>query len=202
LLAPETIEAMLHPQLPDQQQGEEFAGLGFFCNGREESFAFGHGGWNEGFVALMRIYRHLGKGAVVMVNANEGHPLLDEIMRAIAWEYEWPGVFSHEKPEIHLACTEAYAGVYVTQAGMACHITIHNGTVMLQLGQQSPLSLFPTSELDFVTTAVNTSVRFEKGQAGDITAMLVSQEGKSIRAERQQCRKRTTEGAAQLSHST
>ena len=186
LLAPETIEAMIHPQLPDQQEGGEFVGLGFFCNGRGDSFSFGHAGWNEGFVALMRIYRNLGKGAVVMVNSNEGHPLLEEIMRAIAWEYEWPGVFSQEKPRIDLARTDTYAGVYATQVGMQFYITIQNGTVMLRLGQQSPLPLSPISELDFVTEAVNTSVRFEKGQAGDMTAVIVSQEGKVTRAERQQ----------------
>lgn len=91
LLTPEAIETMLHPQLDYQKVGEgEFVGLGFFGNGKEEGFYFGHGGWDEGFVALMRFYKDLGKGAVVMINSNEGFPLLDELMRALAKNMSGP----------------------------------------------------------------------------------------------------------------
>lgn len=75
LLTKETIETMLYPQLEDQKIGEnDFIGLGFFCGGKEESFNFGHGGWDEGFVTEMRFYKNLGKGAVILFNSNEGSP--------------------------------------------------------------------------------------------------------------------------------
>jgi hypothetical protein len=64
-----TIESMLQPQLPHQKVGAgEFVGLGFFCGGADEAFQFGHGGVDEGFVAMLRIYKNIGKGAAVMLN--------------------------------------------------------------------------------------------------------------------------------------
>jgi len=186
LLARETIEAMLSPQLPGQKEGEgEFAGLGFFCDGKGEGFYFGHGGWDEGFVALMRIYKGIGKGAVVMLNSSEGHPLLEEIMRAIAHEYEWPDVFPPAKEVITLARADEYTGVYLAEAGVEISVTHQNGNVMLQLPHQAPLPLFPTSELEFFAKAVNASVTFERDDNGCITAMTGSQEGVQMRAERQ-----------------
>ena len=185
LLAKETIEAMLSPQLQGQREGEgEFAGLGFFCSGKGDSLYFGHGGWDEGFVALMRIYRNIGKGAVVMLNSNEGHPVLEEIVRAIAHEYEWPGVFPPEKKGVTLARVDDYIGVYVTEAGVEFSMTGHRENVMLQLAHQSPLQLIPTSELEFFVKAVNVKITFERDDNGSITAMTVSQEGKQMRAER------------------
>jgi CubicO group peptidase (beta-lactamase class C family) len=49
LLSTATLEQMLQPQLRHQKAGEgEYVGLGFFCVGKDESFFFGHGGWDEG----------------------------------------------------------------------------------------------------------------------------------------------------------
>ncbi|MCC5626003.1 serine hydrolase, partial [Nostoc sp. CHAB 5715] len=85
----ETIKEMLRPQETEQTQGANglFLGLGFVASGIDDGFYFFHGGWDEGFVALIRVYARIGKGAVVMLNSNEGHPMLEEVMRAIALEY-------------------------------------------------------------------------------------------------------------------
>jgi CubicO group peptidase (beta-lactamase class C family) len=91
LLTKETVQEMLSPQLQGQKPADgDFRGIGFGCKGQGDNFQFGHEGANAGFLALMRIYPNVGQGAVVMINSNEGHPLLEEIMRAIAFEYEWP----------------------------------------------------------------------------------------------------------------
>ena len=160
LLAKQTVEETLSPQLQGQREGEgegEFAGLGFFCDGRGDSHYFGHNGWNEGFVADMRVYRNIGKGAAVLLNSNEGVPLLDEIMRAIADEYEWPDVFPPENKRVTLAQVDGYVGVYVTETGVEFGITSHRENVMLQLPAQPPLQLIPTSELEFSSEAAAAS---------------------------------------------
>lgn len=139
LLTKETIEAMLRPQLDSQQVGEgDFVGLSFFCSGKGEGFHFGHGGWDEGFVAQMRFYKNIGKGAVVMVNSNEGYPILDEILRAIAKEYEWPDALPKEKTEVVLPNLHAYAGIYSTKGGMQIRVSVMGDHLTLQHGQQSP----------------------------------------------------------------
>jgi CubicO group peptidase (beta-lactamase class C family) len=186
LLSKESIETMLRPQLEHQNVGEgEFVGVGFFCKGKEEGFSFGHGGWDEGFVAEMRFYKDIGKGAVVMINSNEGYPLLDEIMRALAQEYEWPQALPKEKTPVGLANLQNYAGLYATKAGVQFRVNILADGLMLEYGQQTPLPIFPSSEVEFFTKALNTNIRFEKDDQGDIVALTISQESNEIKADRQ-----------------
>jgi CubicO group peptidase (beta-lactamase class C family) len=185
-LSSATIGQMLQPQLKHQKVGEgEYVGLGFFCVGKDDSFIFGHGGWDEGFVALMRIYKNIGKGAVVMLNSNEGFPLLEEIMRAIGQEYGWPEIFPAEKVVVDLPMADSYAGRYTTETGVEFTITNLDRAIALQFAQQPALPLLPTSELDFFAKALNTSVAFKKNTAGHITGLTVRQGDNTIEAKRQ-----------------
>jgi CubicO group peptidase (beta-lactamase class C family) len=186
LLAQETIEAVLRPQLDHQKVGEgEFAGIGFFCNGKDDAFYFGHKGMDEGFLAQMRFYKNNGKGAVVMINSNEGHPLLDEIMRALAQEYEWPNALPKEKTSVCLANLHQYVGLYATQVGIQFRVSVMGDTLMLHYGQQPPLPIFPSSEVDFFAKALNVEIRFEKDDKAKIVALTINQEGNRLKAERQ-----------------
>ncbi|NMG19193.1 serine hydrolase domain-containing protein [Brasilonema bromeliae] len=200
----ETIEEMLRPQQPEQTQGANesfvglgnglFVGLGFFAGGGiGDGFYFFHSGTNEGFVALMRVYAHIGKGAVVMLNSNEIE-LMPEVMRSLALEYDWPDVFPQEKPIITLSQTDSYSGLYLTKSGLQFKVMSQDGSLFLQCEQQLPLQFFPTSELEFFAKAANTSISFEKDDTGNITAMTLSQAGvmslrqqadQQIRAQRQ-----------------
>jgi CubicO group peptidase (beta-lactamase class C family) len=200
----ETVEEMLRPQQPEQTQGTDesfiglgnglFVGLGFFAGGGiGDGFYFFHSGRNEGFVSLMRVYAHIGKGAVVMLNSEEIE-LMQEVMRSLALEYDWPDVFPKEKPIITLSQADLYSGLYLTKSGLQFKVISRDGNLFLQCGQQPPLQFFPTSELDFFAKAVNTSISFEKDDTGNIVAMTLSQAGvmslrpqadKQIRAHRQ-----------------
>jgi CubicO group peptidase (beta-lactamase class C family) len=89
-LSRESLAAMLRPQLPDQAEGSEFVGLGWFCAGEGDAFRFGHTGGNHGFLAALRLYPATGQGAAVMINSHQGWPLLEELPDAIEREYGWP----------------------------------------------------------------------------------------------------------------
>lgn len=199
----QTVEEMLRPQQPEQTQGTDesfiglgnglFVGLGFFAGGGiGEGFYFFHSGRNEGFVSLMRVYAHIGKGAVVMLNSEEIE-LMQEVMRTLALEYDWPDVFEKEKPIITVSQADLYSGLYLTKTGLQFKVMSRDGNLFLEWGQQPPLQFFPTSELEFFAKAVNTSISFEKDGTGNIVAMTLSQAGvtslrpqadKQIRAER------------------
>jgi CubicO group peptidase (beta-lactamase class C family) len=186
LLTKETIETMLRPQLAHQKVGEgEFVGLGFFCDGKDAGFHFGHGGWDEGFVAQMRVYKDIGKGAVVMINSNEGHPLLDELLRAIAKEYEWPDALPKEKVAISLANLHDYAGLYSFGAGTQFQISVMGDGLMLHYGQQPPLPIFPSAKNEFFTKVLNTDIRFERDDKAVVVSLTVSQDGNQIKADKQ-----------------
>jgi hypothetical protein len=141
----------------------------------------------------MRVYPHIGKGAVVMLNSEEIE-LMQEVMRSLALEYDWPDVFPKEKSIITLSQTDSYSGLYSTKSGLQFKVMSQDGNLFLQCGQQPPLQFFPISELEFIAKVVNTTISFEKDDAGKITAMTLSQAGvtslrpqvdEQIRAEKQ-----------------
>ncbi|MGL5675445.1 MAG: serine hydrolase domain-containing protein [Cellulosilyticaceae bacterium] len=92
LLQKQTMEQMTTPQVEGTVEFEDVlgkAGLGCWIKGEDQYTRFGHSGWNEGYVALMNLYKYKGQGIVIMLNANEGEPLLYEIQRAITDVYGW-----------------------------------------------------------------------------------------------------------------
>jgi CubicO group peptidase (beta-lactamase class C family) len=197
ILTKETIEAMLLPQLAHQKAGEgEFVGLGFFCAGKDDGFHFGHGGWDEGFVANVQFYPNIGKGVVVMINSNEGHPIIGEIMQAIAKEYEWPDAVPLEKTVMDIASIagiDNYVGVYATKDAMQFHIRASDigDNLMLQYGEQPALPIFASSEVEFFAKVINASIAFEKieniekeGKA-EIVSLTISQGSNQIKADKQ-----------------
>lgn len=189
----QTILEMLRPQTA-QSQGANglLLGLGFAVRGTGAGAYFFHGGLNIGFVAEMRFYRSTGQGAIVMLNSNEGHFLREEVMRSVGQEYGWADVLPAEKTIMALSQIDRYSGTYSTEAGLTFKVTSWDGNLFVQCEQQSPVQIFPTSELEFFAKAVNTSVSFEKDDIGNITVMSLAQAGvmslglvdKQIRAEK------------------
>jgi hypothetical protein len=84
VLSVELTRAMLTPVMGEY-------GLGLGLAGRDQTPAFSHGGANHGFRCLLFAFVETGQGAVVMTNADSGGRLADEVMRAVARAYQWPG---------------------------------------------------------------------------------------------------------------
>jgi CubicO group peptidase (beta-lactamase class C family) len=176
-----TVEQMLTPQV------EDFIGLGFFLQGKGETSRFGHEGWDEGFVARMTMYTHLGKGAVIMANSNQGNAMIAEIERAIAKEYEWPDYFPQEKIAIEIGREIAgdYAGKYRTKEGdMRIVVSVQDGRLYVQVNEQLPIELHAESEMNFFMKAVNAEVIFEK-RDGEMAGLALVLGGKQYIAEKQ-----------------
>jgi hypothetical protein len=55
---------------------------------------------------------------------------------------------------------------------------------VLQYQQQPPLPIFPASEAEFFTHALNTTIHYEKDGNARIYSLTITQEGKTIKAER------------------
>ena len=82
------------------------SGLGVFLEGQGEAFNFGHSGSNRGFRAEFVMFPTVGKGAVVMTNADGGGSLIDEVFQSIAAEYHWPAHGQTERKVVTLADVE------------------------------------------------------------------------------------------------
>ena len=81
-LPPELAREMLSPQIQGQ-------GLSVRLRGEGRSRYFLHGGGMPGFVALFVAFPETGQGAVIAINGG-AYPLLGEVLRAVAAEYDWP----------------------------------------------------------------------------------------------------------------
>lgn len=180
LLTRETVAEMLKPQV-----GPEM-GIGFFLSGEGENVRFQHSGWDEGFVAIATFYKNHGQGAVVMINSNEGEPILGEILRAIAREYGWPGYFppTPEPAKIAEAAIDALAGEYETASKLRFTVARQGGSLLLTVGSQPPLALVPQSDTSFLLGPLNGKVTFEKDGQGRGSRLTLEQGGSPTTAER------------------
>lgn len=64
-------------------------GLGVFVGGSGKTLRFWHSGRNAGFDAVLIAYANTGKGAVILMNANDDQGTLKDILKAIAKKYAW-----------------------------------------------------------------------------------------------------------------
>lgn len=78
------------------------SGLGIFLEGTGEVSNFSHGGGNEGFLSHFFMFPALGKGAVIMTNADLGGILIGEVIPSIAAEYHWPSHIQSERDVVNL----------------------------------------------------------------------------------------------------
>ncbi len=149
------------------------------CSGAGEEFCIGHGGVNEGFLAQLTLWPALGRGVAVMINSIQGWPLLDEILKAIAREYDFPS--SQRAPEAKsMPQGSDYSGLYTNQDGVAFEVIQSSEGLSLKFEQQPPIPLAPASDGEFFTTVLDLRVRFQKKGAQLSASMAIVSGGTTI----------------------
>ena len=158
-LTQETVDSMLRPQLPNQEIGQDFVGLGWFCYGKDETFRFGHNGGNHGYLATMLMLPAIGKGVVVIVNSIQGWMLPGEITAAVGREYGWPTL--KDVPKVGAIDQQAvYAGSY--EGGSTQIRIMQDGArLLVEFPRQQVLPLYPTAAAgEFFAKALNMRLKF------------------------------------------
>jgi CubicO group peptidase (beta-lactamase class C family) len=175
ILSPGMAEQML-----SRREGvEPHAGLGVFLEAKDGWLRFEHSGWDEGFVAKMVAFcgDADGRGAVAMVNSNQGFPLLDEVLRAVAVEYGWPDL-PKERGAVALAPSswEKALGEYELRPGFTVALVAGDDGLFLQAPDQAPIPLVAESETVFYATALDAELEFvpppSDGAGGEARAVL------------------------------
>jgi CubicO group peptidase (beta-lactamase class C family) len=108
--------------LTNQKDGD---GLGVFVDGSGQALRFSHGGRNAGFDSFMIAYASVGKGAVIMMNANDSWTSR-AIVNAIAKEYGWTGGIPLIPP--------AWQRHELLHAVMVTHPNVARGAVLVFCG--------------------------------------------------------------------
>ena len=82
------------------------SGVGIFLEGTDKVINFSHGGGNAGFQSHFFMFPAVGKGAVMMTNADLGGILIGEVIPSIAAEYDWPGHIQSERDVVNLEISQ------------------------------------------------------------------------------------------------
>jgi CubicO group peptidase (beta-lactamase class C family) len=100
-------------------------GLGLVLEGKDQAFRFRHSGANLGFRAEFVMYPAIGKGAVLMTNADLGSYLNDEIFQSIAAEFHWPEYGQSEREAVTLTSEqlEGIVGIYLAPGPFGAPVT-------------------------------------------------------------------------------
>lgn len=124
-------------------------GLGFGLIDVNGEAYFGHGGWDEGFCASLTANRRAGKGVVIMINANQPQ-FMDEIMRAVAYEYAWPGFKQYTPVKLSEQAIKNAPGRYRYNGEQVVSVSLDDGKLYMQYAGNERTELVPIGEQRFV----------------------------------------------------
>ncbi len=169
VLTPEMTRTMFTPGLGGW-------GLGFGIQGEGEEARFSHGGSNYGFKAQFFAFMEGGRGAFLMTNGDRGASLAQEILLAIAREFQWP---TPRYQEVVLAdvgqdVLREIAGEYRTgEPSLPVVVEVVDTHLRLTVGGSQVIHIYPTSERFFIDLVEGTRFRVDRDEAGRVTALQV-----------------------------
>jgi hypothetical protein len=163
-------------------------GLGLEIGGSPENPYFTHGGINAGFENRLVAYQRTGDRAVVMTNAQGGQRLAHSVIRRVASAYGWPDWHPIVRASVAVdpAVLSTYVGIYELTPTFSIAITLENGQLMEQATNQQKFPIFPESHSKFFLKVVDAQLEFFRGSNGQISHLILYQDGHDTRGERRQ----------------
>ena len=170
---------MLTPVLGD-------AGLGMFVTGSGRTTRFIHAGSNRGFRCYLIGLPATGQGAVVMTNGSGGADLAQEIIRAVATVYGWPGEWQRRRRAVAVEADvlAAYPGTY--RLGQTdIQVSLRDGRLYAEAPGSRRSELLASDDDRFFSLGKEWEVSFEVADDGDrATALVLHAGGREYRAGR------------------
>ncbi len=151
LLTKETVDEMLTPGMNGHGLGPGVSDV-----------SFGHGGADEGFRARLIAWKDTPNAVVVMVNSDNGS-IIQEVLLAIATEYDLPGIEPDVKTIVDLSEEERmkYTGKYRFPEGEIVDIKIKDMGLEGREGWfDEPVYLVPENDTAFFNKKSGTSYTF------------------------------------------
>jgi CubicO group peptidase (beta-lactamase class C family) len=168
VLSTAMVRRMLTPGLNHQ-------GLGPQVGGSEKHLYFTHDGANEGYRCSLVAYND-GDGAIIMTNGDNGGPLMSEVLRSVAREYNWPDFqpVEHVITKVDPKMLESYVGVYKLPT-VAFTVTKDGDQLSIQLTGQPAFPLFPETDRKFFLKVVDAQIVFDVDSQGKPTQLTLHQ---------------------------
>ena len=158
--------------------------------------AIQHGGGIEGFNTALAYYPDEKLTVVVLGNVNGSAPsqIANQLADVVHGE---PVRLPSERKEIPLSpeLLSQYVGTYEFPNGMKMLVTLNGSQLMTKLGPQPAIPVYPESETMFFPKVVDAEVEFVKNQEGEVTDLILHQNGFDQKAPR---KSKTVEAPPQL----
>jgi CubicO group peptidase (beta-lactamase class C family) len=165
---------MLTPQVANE-------GLGIYIEGAGPTLRARHGGGMVGFIANLVFYPNVGKGAVLMTNSEGGRWLNQELIAAIADEFDWPGYpVRRSLATVTPEQLQELVGVYSLDASPKTTFTVRleEDKAIGQINQYPPFELSPTTEADlYVLARESLEMVFRRAEDGSISKVTLRRAG-------------------------
>ncbi len=170
-----------------RREFEEY-GLGFGVIGGGADARFGHGGSNAGFRCFLVCYRDTASGVAIMTNSDLGGLILQDLARAVAREYKWPGMDPIERTPgtADPSTYKDFAGSYeigVRSPPVVLQIVAESDRLFRGTGPQRS-ELFPENATTFFATDSDFRVEFVRDASGAVREAKVWQGDTERRATR------------------
>lgn len=167
-----TVTTMLSPV-------KDGVGLGFFIKTVAQDRYFSHGGANEGFRSIYIASEDGSRGAVVMVNSDNG-AIMNEIVHSVATVYGWKDFYKpvfKKTIKVPNEILDSYVGVY--QLGPDFDLTVKRvgDQLMVEPTNQQILVLHAEEQARFFVKEVEATIEFVKDDTGKVFKMIVHQNG-------------------------
>ncbi len=169
ILSVELVNEMLTPDKGGWGLGPELAG-------QDDSINFKHSGANKGFRCYMVAFAKTGQGIVVMTNSDNGTRLAMEILRTVAFHYNWPDYKPVKRTiaEIQPEILENYTGLYQLETGMLIEINVSGKGLVIKFPGEQGLTFLPSSESSFFDTTSEIELKFNINDTEKSEQLLLS----------------------------
>jgi CubicO group peptidase (beta-lactamase class C family) len=142
-----------------------------------------HGGGINGFNTFVARYPAEELYVAVLSNVESAatqHIAMGLAAIALGDPYDLPG--QPEAVEVDPAIYASYAGRYQVSAEMIITVTTDSGRLFAQVPDQPQIELLPASETEFFAEGADLRLRFEVGEDGAVTGMIILEGGQEIHA--------------------
>jgi len=169
-------------------------GLGVEISEGRWGKSYGHDGLFPGYVAAMAYFPQYQVAVAIQVNTDrekqvgEGlNGYLDEVMKIIVSELtgkKFPEPQDRQAITVDPKIFDDYAGQYEVVPGVILTITRDGEHLMAQTKGQAKAEIFPSSETEYFSRRVDVQIRFVRNEQGQVTGMVIVQNGRIIPAKK------------------
>lgn len=190
-LAPETTTANDAIQLS--------YGLGWGLYSSPYGAAFFKEGHDEGWRHLALCFKN-GSGILIMTNSSNGEgifkPLIESLVGTTSFPFDWEGytpynllpalpkLKGHKQVSLSPAQLNRLIGRYSLSAEVVLDVTVENGHLYFQEGDQPKQELFPESPQDFYSATSSDECSFKPAGDGPAQMLVLHLEGRDVELKR------------------